>query len=469
MSIALVWFRQDLRLSDNVAFIEACNTHEVVIPIYILDQASNPIGRAQQWWLHHSLMSLSHSLKEKALHLILRRGDAIDVMNSLHQEVPVAAVYWNRCYEPLVKARDTKIKTMLREKGVEVHSFNGGLLIEPWKIKNKAGAPFKVFTPFWKHCLRHLEHKPPPLLQKSPKMLSVATEPLQDWGLLPSNPNWAARFSEYWEPGEAGAEKRLDDFIHFHVRDYQKARNTPVLDATSKLSPHLHFGEISPQALVRAIEGAKLDPVCDITSADHFLSELGWREFSYHLLYHFPDISQSNFKKEFDTFPWQNDDHLLRCWQEGKTGYPLVDAGMRELWHTGYMHNRVRMLVASFLTKDLFIDWRKGADWFLDTLLDADLANNSASWQWVAGCGADAAPYFRIFNPELQSEKFDKDGAYIRRWLPELREVKSSLIHKPWSIQGLDYPKPIVDHLVTRKKALQYYQAIKMPPSSIKA
>lgn len=457
---ALVWFRQDLRLVDNPAFSEACCENEQMIALYILDKKISPLGSAQSWWLHYSLISLSASLKKMGLNLLFRQGNPLEIIPQLVQEFSVDNVYWNHCYEPLAIQREVKINSLLAHQDVLVKSSNGNLFNEPWKIKNKSGNYFKVFTPFWNHCMQTMIAPHKITISNTPQTVSVASERLEDWNLLPKNPNWAASFAQCWQPGEAGAQKKLTEFITYHLKKYTIQRDIPAENATSRLSPHLHFGEISPWEIWHAIELAKLDITCDLTSADRFIAELGWREFSYHLLYHFPELPKTNFKAEFDKFPWNNNDLALKSWQQGKTGYPIIDAGMRELWQTGYMHNRVRMIVASFLTKDLFIDWRLGADWFLDTLVDADLASNSASWQWVSGSGADAAPYFRIFNPILQSKKFDPLGIYIKQWIPELAKVDSPFIHEPWN-GNIKYYKPIVDHDVARKAALHYYQLIK--------
>ncbi|MBA3537292.1 MAG: deoxyribodipyrimidine photo-lyase [Tatlockia sp.] len=465
MNIALLWFREDLRLIDNPAFSEASNNHEVIIPLYIFDKDTSALGQAQQWWLHHSLKALDNSLQQYGLNLLLRQGKSIEIIDELVNQLAIDTIYWNRCYTPVAIKRDIKIKALMIQKGIEVKSTNGSLLNEPWTIKNKQGEYFKVFTPYWKHCLQRPGlpkiMEPANHLQK----LDILSDHLTDWNLEPKNPNWASGFTKYWQPGEEGANKKLHEFIDNNLLNYKANRDFPAKNATSRLSPHLHFGEISPWTIWRAVEIAKLDKSCNIISADHFLSELGWREFSNYLLYHFPDLPHSNFRKEFDAFPWREDELRLKCWQKGMTGYPIIDAGMRELWATGYMHNRVRMIVASFLCKDLLIDWRRGADWFLNTLVDADLANNSASWQWVAGCGADAAPYFRIFNPLLQSEKFDPDGIYIRSWVPELAQVNNQYIHQPWLAPGLalgkEYPKPVIDHNEARKRALFYYKTLK--------
>lgn len=469
MSIALIWFRQDLRLNDNLAFINACNHYNTVIPIYILDKVTTPLGDAQQWWLHHSLEALSAALEKKGLTLVLRQGNPLDIIQQLTCQVTIDAIYWNRCYEPLAIQRDTAIKTTMQKKGIQVYSSKGNLLNEPWNIRNKSGSYFKVFTPYWKHCLQTLIIPKIDKLTNNPKGYNLYSESLSSLNLLPNNSNWALKFSKYWQPGEKGAQIKLTDFINYHLNNYKTCRDIPAEDSTSKLSPHLHFGEISVGEIWRAVELAKLDQKCYLRSAEHFQSEIGWREFSYYLLYHFPTLPHDNFKSEFNNFAWQSDHDAFKCWQTGTTGYPMVDAGMRELWATGYMHNRVRMIVASFLTKHLLIDWREGAAWFMNTLVDADLANNSASWQWISGCGADAAPYFRIFNPVLQSEKFDPHGNYIRQWIPELANVDKKHIHQPWAVSsaktgiliGKHYPAPIVDHNQARKRALQCYQNLK--------
>ncbi|MCX7091772.1 MAG: deoxyribodipyrimidine photo-lyase [Legionellales bacterium] len=467
MTIALVWFRQDLRLNDNPAFFNACTNHQIVIPLYIYDKKNSVLGEAQAWWLHHSLVALKKSLDKKGLCLVLRHGNPREIILDLIQQLSIKAVYWNRCYEPAVISRDKKIKAVLLAKNIEVCSSNGSLLHEPWTIQNKSGSFFKVFTPYWRHCRQTLQIQAEVHLTHRPHGLEVPSESIHEWQLLP-NTSWAVRFPDFWTPGEKGAQKNLDAFIKHHLNGYKKNRDVPEKNATSRLSPHLHYGEISPSTILRAINLAKLESQSDLASIEHFLSEIGWREFSVYLLYHFPKLPSENFKHEFELFPWQNEKNDLLRWQQGMTGYPLVDAGMRELWATGYMHNRVRMIVASFLTKGLLIDWRIGADWFLDTLVDADLASNSASWQWVAGCGADAAPYFRIFNPVLQSQKFDPNGTYIRRWVPELANVKNQSIHAPWAAadsnsvySNTTYPEPMIDHSFARARALSYYQQLK--------
>ncbi|WP_133128708.1 cryptochrome/photolyase family protein [Legionella nagasakiensis] len=467
MASAIVWFRHDLRLQDNPAFFEACSKHQYVIPLYILDGKKSTLGEAQSWWLHHSLVALKKSLNKLGLSLVLRKGNPLEIILELSKKNSVEIIYWNRCYEPLTIIRDKKIKANLQENKINVVSFNGSVLHEPWTIANKNGDFFKIFTPYWKTCRQKLSSQPAQQLTHRPDGVVISGDELDEWKLL-SAFNWASRLSDFWTPGEEGAQKNLREFISHHLHGYKQNRDFPIKNATSRLSAHLHFGEISPWCILRAVELAKLEPQCDLASAEHFLSELGWREFSIYMLYHVPRLPYENFKNEFDNFPWQNDKRLLVCWQKGMTGYPIIDAGMRELWATGYMHNRVRMIAASFLIKGLLIDWRLGADWFLDTLVDADLANNSINWQWVAGCGVDASPYFRIFNPVLQSRKFDPDGAYIRHWVPELSPLKADIIHAPWEAPNsisiyanTNYPRPIIDHQESRSKALNCYHGLR--------
>lgn len=445
MSTAIVWFRQDLRLTDHPALHHAAREHDDVILLYILDDSTPwPMGRAQRWWLHHSLIALQKQLKKSQLILTLKYGNAHHILSSLCKTHKVTSVYWNRCYEPFIIERDTKIKKNLKNSGVDVHTYNGNLLHEPWEILNKQGTHFKVFTPFLKKSfLMPIEYTiyPKPLIKQQ---TLIDSDVLDSWKLLPTKPNWASDFDTLWTPGELGSQQQLDHFIENDLQEYSRNRDIPAINATSKLSPHLHFGEISPKQIWHAIKSITIQKPHLENSAEHFLREIGWREFSYYLLYHFPQLPEKNFKKEFDHFAWSNDQSRLLAWQKGETGFPIVDAGMRELWHTGYMHNRVRMIAASFLTKDLLIDWRHGAAWFWDTLLDADLANNSMSWQWVAGCGADAAPYFRIFNPMIQTKKFDPENAYIRQWIPDRK----------------NYPDPIMDHDKARKIALAHYKML---------
>lgn len=470
MSIALIWFRQDLRCRDNPALISACQNHQKLIPLYIKElNPVLPMGAAQKWWLHHSLSALKKELNQVHLDLFLREAEPLTLLKELVLQYEVDTVYWNRCYEPMHIERDQRIKAELKSLGVKVISSNGSLLLEPWEVCNQNGSYFKVFTPYWQHCLRQLQVNVLEQVTQWPLKQDIMSHSLEDWHLLPSKPNWAQEFHEHWQPGEDGALFKLNEFILNNLQGYKELRNIPAISATSRLSPHLHFGEISPQQVWRAIQQAMLEADCDLSAANSYLAELGWREFSYHLLYHYPQLIDTPFKRQFGHFPWRDDEVALERWQKGMTGYPIVDAGMRELWRTGYMHNRVRMIVASFLTKDLLIDWRKGASWFWNTLLDADLANNSASWQWVAGSGADAAPYYRIFNPVIQGEKFDPEGEYVTRWVPELKTVDKKWIHRPWDAPagglsltlGVDYPVPLIDHQQARQEALLLYKQLK--------
>jgi len=461
MSKALFWFRQDLRLQDNPGLIEA-RKHSELLCIYILDPKIP--GRAQAWWLHHSLNQLVKSLAQKNIKLYLFRGEPQKILKTLIHEHNISAVYWNRCYEPAHIERDQQLKTWLQTQSLQVKSFNSALLNEPWTIKNQQGHYFKVFTPYWKQCLKQINIPEVSNPEQWPKNIEISSsENLESWNLLPSNPNWAQNFSSHFQPGEKGAHDKLQFFIGHQIVVYKDARDYPHLKATSNLSPHLHFGEISPWEIYRQALRHLQRNGKDEKQVIHFLSELGWREFSYHLLYHFPSLPHDNFKSEFNQFPWHDDPIALKRWQQGQTGFPIVDAGMRELWQTGTMHNRVRMIVASFLVKDLFIDWRHGAAWFDHCLLDADTASNYASWQWVAGSGADAAPYFRIFNPILQAEKFDPEGKYVKTWVTELSEVPKQWLHHPWDApQSIpNYPKPMVNHAQARDKAMSYYQQIK--------
>ncbi|MDX2277175.1 MAG: deoxyribodipyrimidine photo-lyase [Hyphomonadaceae bacterium] len=466
---ALVWFRQDLRLADNPAFAAAAASKRPIACCYILDdETPGPwrLGGASRWWLHHSLTALTASLEKHGGRLILRRGAAAQVLPQLAAELGASAVYWNRCYEPYAVARDKALKEKLGAAGVEVKSFNGALLHEPWEIKNKTGEPFKVFTPFWRACVASGAARTPIAAPKRLEFAATASpsDALESWALRPSKPNWAKSFETEWRPGEDGARAALKAFLGKQLADYSEARNQLGVYGTSRLSPHLHFGEISPAQIA-----ASIDP--DAPGAGKFLSEIGWREFSHQLLFHWPNLPERNWKDQFDAFPWRDDEAGFRAWTRGETGYPVVDAAMRELWVTGYMHNRARMIAASFLIKHLLIDWRRGEAWFWDTLLDADLANNAASWQWVAGSGADASPYFRIFNPITQGQRYDADGAYVRRWLPDLAKLPNEYIHAPWTAPtdllrtcgvklGETYPHPIVDHAEARAGALAAFATI---------
>ncbi len=462
-SPSLVWFRQDLRLADNPA-LHAAAARGPVIPVYILDTVrTRPPGGASRWWLHQSLRSLENSLGG----LVFRRGDPVHLLPELCRAANAGAVFWNRCYEPDAVARDNDVKAVLTKAGIHAESFNGALLNEPWEVLTRTGGPYKVYTPYWRAAAERPPADPIPapgfwLADPLP-----AGDRLDGWALSPTKPDWAADWTGFWPPGEAGAQARLKDFIESGLDGYAELRDRPDGETTSRLSPHLHFGEISPRQIRAAVRARP-----DADGAEKFLAEVGWREFAYHLLYHFPALPDENWKPAFDAYPWAEDEGALRAWREGRTGYPLVDAGMRELWRTGYMHNRVRMIAASFLTKHLRIHWKRGEEWFWDTLVDADAANNAAGWQWVAGSGADAAPYFRIFNPVIQGRKFDPDGGYVRRWCPELARLETKFIHAPFEAApaelaaagitlGETYPGPIVDHGAARAAALAGYDAVK--------
>lgn len=473
----IVWFRQDLRIHDNPALEYACEKGSI-IPIYILDDTHAghwKMGGASRWWLHHSLQSLSDTLAAKRHRLHVFEGDPGHILQTLVDETGADCVVWNRCYEPHAIKRDSVIKESLTLSGVEVASFSASLLFEPWTIKNQQENFFKVFTPFWKHCLQRTPDQPVSSMNRfnesSPYQLSLHDEvALNDLNLLPVHPNWSVGFD--WKPGESAALERLDAFLDNAISDYKNDRDYMDKPATSLLSPHLHFGEISPRYIFHRCQELITNRQKNPAGIHHFLSELGWREFSYHLLFHVPTFPTEPFRSEFNQFQWRDNPDHLKKWQQGKTGFPVIDAAMRELWHTGYMHNRARMIVASFLTKNLLLHWHHGENWFWDTLVDADLASNSVSWQWVAGCGVDAAPYFRIFNPVTQGEKFDPNGDYVRKWVPELRLLDTKYIHAPWdapltalnaaNIQlGQTYPSPIVDLKTTRNTALQAYADIR--------
>ncbi|MBY0564520.1 MAG: DNA photolyase family protein [Hyphomonadaceae bacterium] len=464
---AIVWFRQDLRLADNPALDAACKSQRPLILLYVLDDETPGrwrTGAASRWWLHRSIEALAETIAKRGASLTLRRGRADQQIPLLVEQTGAGAVYWNRQYEPYAVDRDRLLKPILRAKGVVVESFNAALLHEPVTLRTKSGEPYRVFSPFWRAILaRGVARAPLPTPKALRQWGGVEGNALRDWNLLPASPNWAAEFESEWAPGEAGASAALQRFLSEKLAGYFEGRDQLGQRATSRLSPHLHFGEVSPVQIWRAVNEAG--------GGDKFLSEIGWREFSSHLLLHFPTLPEKNLRPAFDAFPWRHDPGALAAWQRGVTGYPVVDAAMRELWATGYMHNRARMIAASFLLKHLLIDWRHGQDWFWDTLVDADLANNSASWQWVAGSGADAAPYFRIFNPVTQGQRYDADGAYVRRWLPELAALPNALIHAPWEASaaqlatagvelGRDYPHRIVEHAEARARALAAFKGL---------
>lgn len=468
----IVWFRQDLRLTDNPAFEAAIAMDAPILPVYVLDDINagdRRAGAASRWWLHQSLSSLERSLDRG---LMCLQGDAAELLPQLALEFNVAGVFWNRCYEPWRIQRDKRIKSKLLKAGHLVRSFNGSLLFDPPHITKRDGTPYKMFTPFYrKGCL---ERGPAP--RKSfgaPTQFTIfrhdTVTSVNDLRLLPEF-RWHEEMATHWTPGERGARERLSAFLASGLTSYKRGRDRPDQDFVSRLSPHLHFGEISPHTVWHAAKKYQgSEAISD--DLDQFLAELGWREFSHYLLYYWPTLPDTNLQRKFDRFPWRNDEDALERWRRGLTGFPIVDAGMRELWRTGYMHNRLRMIVGSFLVKNLLLDWRHGEAWFWDTLVDADLANNSAGWQWIAGCGADAAPYFRIFNPVTQGKKFDPEGGYVRRYVPEIAAMPDSHVHNPWDAPaemlqkagvrlGTDYPLPIVDLKSSRKRALAAFKSL---------
>lgn len=479
----IVWFRDDLRLSDHPALHAAAGTGAPLVLLYVLDEESpslrpprgRTLGSASRWWLAQSLRSLQASLAARGQTLVLRKGAAACVISDLAQEIAAASVHWIESEISNQSAVEREVRTALDKIGVSSRSFPSDLLVKPTSLRNKEGRGLRVFTPFWKRVLSLGD--PPPALPVPKKLKpgpEVASDDLASWTLEPKHPDWAGGLRDTWTPGESTAQQRLHDFLESGIKGYATLRDRPDRDGTSRLSPYLRFGEISPRQVWHAANFAAAQKPAIASDVGKFLSELGWREFSRHLLLDLPDLAETNLQSSFDAFPWRRDAKALRAWQRGQTGYPIVDAGMRELWHTGVMHNRVRMVVASFLVKHLLIDWRHGEKWFWDTLVDADPGSNPASWQWVAGSGADAAPYFRVFNPVLQGEKFDPDGAYVSRWVPELARLPANLIHQPWEATpmelaaagvtlGKTYPEPMVDHKAARARALAAYAKTREP------
>jgi deoxyribodipyrimidine photo-lyase len=482
----IVWFRQDLRLADQPALLAAVARGGPVVPLYVHapeEEGDWPPGGASRFWLHHSLAALDADLQRLGSRLLLRRGPSLPALLDVARRTGADAVHCSRRSEPMARVRDGILRGGIEAEGIEVAVFGGHLLYEPEILRTRSGGPYRVFTPFWNAC-RALGDPPAP--RPAPSRLEApaawpASEPLASLGLLPQ-PDWAEGMRFAWRPGERGARQRLAEFTREDLGDYREERDRPAAAGTSRLSPHLHFGEISPRQVLHAVreKGARPGragrgdpgpgPVADAAAA--WLREIGWREFAHHLLHHFPGTPERPLRPEFARFPWRRDPRRLAAWQRGRTGCPIVDAGMRELWKTGWMHNRVRMIAASFLVKDLLITWQEGAAWFWDTLVDADLANNTLNWQWAAGCGADAAPYFRIFNPLLQGRRFDPEGVYIARWLPELAKLPAGHRHAPWQAPGHileqaelvldeDYPRPIVDHATARERALIAFATLK--------
>ena len=473
----LVWFRHDLRLSDHPALHEAAQSGTAILPVYIWEpdeEAPWQPGGASRWWLHHALVDLDQQLRSLGSRLIIRRGPSLPALEQLIKEAHVTRVVWTRRYEPHIIKRDEQIKKTLKGQGVEVESYNGSLSREPMSIKTKEGKPYQVYTPFWKcYQLQSAPRLPLPApsklnaLNQWPSSLDIAS--LQ---LLPKI-KWDAGFYQAWQPKEESAQQALQQFCDASVGHYADQRDLPGTKGTSQLSPHLHFGQVSPNQVWHAVQKMRSQHTGEyLHQSEDYLKELVWREFAYHLLYHFPQTPSKPLRTDFLRFPWKDDARLLRAWQRGQTGYPIVDAGMRQLWATGWMHNRIRMVVASFLVKHLLIPWQRGAEWFWDTLVDADLASNTLGWQWTAGCGADAAPYFRIFNPMQQGERFDAEGTYVRQWVPELVKLPGKYIHAPWTaprevlkkaevVLGKNYPRPIVEHTEARTKALQAYDVMR--------
>ena len=465
---SLVWLRDDLRLDDQPAIRAAASGPALFVYVFDETASDRPLGGASRWWLGRSLQAFGEEIAARGGRLDILKGAAEKLIPELARGAE--AVYWTRRYGAAERAADSRIKEALKAAGVRAESFNGQLLREPFEVTTEAGAPFKVFTPFWR---RSRQLGPFAAPAPAPKRLKSAPWPdgapprvsIADLKLQPTKPDWSGGLAAAWTPGETGAQARLRHFLDHALGAYADARDRLEGQSTSRLSPHLRFGEISPRRIVAAVEAVGR------AGADKFLSEIGWREFSYALLFQKPDLARANWSPRFDAFPWGEDDRALTRWRRGQTGYPVVDAGMRELWRSGYMHNRVRMIAASFLTKHLLIDWREGEAWFWDTLCDADPANNPASWQWVAGSGADAAPYFRVFNPVLQGAKFDPEGVYVRQWVPELAKLESRWIHAPWTAPrealeragvklGRDYPEPIVDHDRARARALEAFASL---------
>ena len=478
MSICIVLFHNNLRLNDNAALVAAAETGGAVLPVFVLDaNLGRALGGAARWWLHHSLTRLDESLRKIGAPIVIRRGDTLETLAALVEETGASQIFLQHGYDAGVQRFEERLNVWAGKYDVQVHRFGGQVLFPPEGIRTKQGKPYTVFSPYWRECLMQATPgaplKTPTDLRKPNRMPGSLT--LEQLELHPRGPDWSNGLSDCFVPGEGAALDGLQKFTEEGLLGYKDQRDLPaVVQATSRLSPHLRFGEISPRMAWNHVRHViDTDPALQ-TDGEHFLREIGWREFSYHLLHHFPSLPSEPLKPAFAKFPWRENDYApLTAWQKGLTGFPIIDAGMRQLWQTGWMHNRVRMVVASFLVKELLIDWRAGEAWFWDTLVDADPASNTASWQWVAGCGADAAPYFRIFNPVLQGEKFDPDGVYVRTYVPELRDMPNKYVHHPWDAPedvlekaglrlGDTYPMPIVDRKFARARALDAFEQIKM-------
>ncbi|MCB1463088.1 MAG: deoxyribodipyrimidine photo-lyase [Nitratireductor sp.] len=472
-SPVIVWLRTDLRITDNPALHHAAATGAPVIPLYIHDVSSKgirPPGAAQNWFLHHALEGLKTRLAKLGAPLIVASGQSADVLDRVLAQTGAKSVFWNRRYVPAETGIDRAIKQDLSGRGIEAKSYQAGLLHEPTRLLTGSGQPYRVFTPFWKALMRDEAPRGP---MPAPRHLAawsgkLDSEELAALGLLPKRPDWAGGLRQTWKPDEEGAADLLGEFLDVGLSGYADGRDYPGKAHVSHLSPYLRWGIVSPNQLWHAIRHADAHE----RDKEKFLQELGWREFCHHQLFHYPELPRKNFNPRFEAFEWIENSSHVYAWRKGQTGYPVVDAGMRELWRTGTMHNRVRMVVASFLVKHLLVHWRVGEAWFWDTLVDGDPASNPANWQWVAGSGADAAPYFRVFNPVLQGEKFDPDGTYVRRFVPEIAALPERYLHAPWQAPadvlrqcgvklGETYPAPVVDHAHARKRALVAFSKLK--------
>lgn len=468
----ILWFRSDLRLQDNPALKAAHASGRRIIPAFIHSPGEErpwPPGEAARWWLFHSLRALDAALRQRGSRLLVQRGPTVHTLVSLLREAGASAVYWNRRHEPAATAAEEAVQSALESAGVECRRFDAALLHNPEEILSGQGTPYRIFTAFWK---RARQAPPSTGLSRAPDRLSPLPRGLrglrvEELGLLPPGKRGP---EAPWRPGEAGALEALAKFVGDALADYPDARDRPGTKGTSKLSPHLHFGEISPLRVLASVRGK--GHRIPLGAAEAFERQLYWREFAHYILHHFPHTAEHPLDGRFERFAWTGDENLLLAWQKGITGYPMVDAGMRELAVTGWMHNRSRLVTASLLTKNLRIHWLEGARWFWEHLVDADLANNSFGWQWTAGCGADASPFFRVFNPTRQGERFDSEGEYVRRWVPEIAGLPNRWIHHPWEAPptllatakitlGTDYPLPVVDFSSSRERALLAYR--KMP------
>ena len=476
MITTIVLFRANLRLDDNPALADAAARGKVV-PLFILEDPpiDAPPGGASRWWLREALLDLDRGLRRLGAELVFRRGNAEAILLDIVRQSGASSVSWQRRHEPALAQQDEDLTARLRLNGIEVRQHEGFLLFDPAVIRTAGGTPFRVFTPFARACMAAAEPSPP--VAAPARLQGVAGLPgerVEDWKLVSAKASWPQGLAAAWEPAEQAALSLLSDFLDGAIDRYRDDRDRPDIGGTSRLSPYLHFGQIGPRRIWHAVRYAAARDRANAKSVERYLLEILWREFSWHLLAQFPELPRKPLTGSFEAFPWRDDANALEAWKRGRTGYPIVDAGMRQLWETGWMHNRVRMVVASFLVKHLLIDWREGAAWFWDTLVDADLGNNSASWQWVAGCGADAAPFFRIFNPMLQGRKFDPRGDYVRRYVPELARLDADGIHEPWRASstqlreagvrlGSTYPLPIVDHQAARQRALGALTRLKDP------